>query len=35
MLESMVDFVKMLKEDANSQEEMELIRKYTQKIAQM
>lgn len=35
MLESMVDFVKMLKEDANSQEEMELIRKYTQKISQM
>lgn len=35
MLESMVDFVKMLKEDANTQEEMELIRKYTQKIAQM
>lgn len=35
MLESMVDFVKMLKEDANSQEEVELIRKYTQKIAQM
>ncbi len=35
MLESMVDFVKMLKEDANSQEEMELIRKYTQKINQM
>lgn len=35
MLESMVNFVKMLKEDANSQEEVELIRKYTQKIAQM
>ena len=35
MLESMVDFVRMLKEDANTQEEMELIRKYTQMIAQM
>lgn len=35
MLESMVDFVAMLKSEANSQEEMELIRKYTQHIAQM
>lgn len=35
MLESMVDFVKMLKEDAKSQEEVELIKKYTQRIAQM
>lgn len=35
MLESMVDFVEMLKSEATSQEEMQLIRQYTQKIAQM
>ncbi len=35
MLESAVDFFKMLKEDANSQEEINMIRKYTQKISQM
>jgi len=35
MLESMVDFVKMLKEEAGSQEEMELIHKYTKKISEM
>lgn len=35
MLESMVDFVKMLKSEANSQEEMELIREYTKKISEM
>lgn len=35
MLESMVDFVEMLKQDANSQEEMELIKHYTRKIAEM
>lgn len=35
MLESMVDFVEMLKQDANSQEEVELIRHYTKKISEM
>jgi len=35
MLQSMVDFVEMLKEDANSPEEMELIKKYTRKISEM
>ena len=35
MLESMVGFVEMLKSEAGSQEEMELIRRYTQQIAQM
>lgn len=35
MLESMVDFVKMLKEEANSQEELELIHKYLKKISEM
>ena len=35
MLKSMVDFVKMLKSEAGSQEEMQLIREYTQKISQM
>lgn len=35
MLESMVDFVEMLKSEANSQEEINLIRKYTTKISQM
>ena len=35
MLESMEDFVKMLKEEASSQEEIELIRKYVKKISEM
>lgn len=35
MLESMVDFVKMLKEEAGSQEEMDLIHKYIKKINEM
>ena len=35
MLESMVDFVKMLKHEANSQEEVNLIREYTKKINEM
>ena len=35
MLESMVDFVDMLKHDATSPEEHELIREYTQRIANM
>lgn len=35
MLESMEDFVKMLKEEASSQEEIELIRKYIKKISEM
>ena len=35
MLESVVDFFEMLKSDANSQEEINMIRKYAQKIAQM
>lgn len=35
MLQSAVDFFEMLKSDANSQEEMNMIRKYAQRIAQM
>lgn len=35
MLESMVDFVKMLKEEAQSQEEINMIKKYTHKISEM
>ena len=35
MLESMVDFVKMLKHEANSQEEINLIKEYTKKISDM
>ena len=35
MLESMVDFVRMLKHDASSQEEMNLIKEYTKKISEM
>lgn len=35
MLESVVDFVKMLKQDASSQKEVQLIDKYTKKIAEM
>lgn len=35
MLESAVDFFEMLKKDANSQEEMEMIREYARRIAEM
>ena len=35
MMEAVVDFMKMLKEEANTQEEMEVIRRYTQKISQI
>ena len=35
MLESMVDFVKMLKQDAESQEEIKLIDKYVKKLNEM
>jgi len=35
MLESMVNFVEMLKHDATSQDELNLIREYTQQIASM
>lgn len=35
MLECMVDFVKMLKEEAGSQEELNLIDKYTKKVSEM
>lgn len=35
MLESVVEFIKMLKNEANSQEEIKLIKKYTEKIANM
>lgn len=35
MLESVVEFIKMLKKDANSQEEVKLIQEYTEKIANM
>lgn len=35
MLESMVDFVKMLKSDAKSQEELNLIKEYTKKLSEM
>lgn len=35
MLESMVDFVEMLKKEADSQEEIELIKKYTKEISEM
>lgn len=35
MLESACNFFEMLKSDANSQEEINMIRKYAQKIAQM
>jgi len=35
MLESAVDFFEMLKQDANTQEEINMVRKYAQKIAQM
>ena len=35
MLQSMVDFVDMLKEEATSQEEINLIKKYTKQISEM
>lgn len=35
MLESVVEFVEMLKEDASSQEEVQLIKKYTKQISEM
>ena len=35
MLKSMVQFTNMLKQDATSQEEMELIRQYTRQISEM
>lgn len=35
MLESAVDFFKMLKSEAKSQEEMQMIHEYTHKIAEM
>lgn len=35
MLESAVDFFEMLKKEANSQEELELIKKYAKKISEM
>lgn len=35
MMQSVVEFVKMLQEDANSQEEMQLIKRYAKKIGEM
>lgn len=35
MLQSVVDFIEMLKKDANSQEEVELIQEYTRHISEM
>ena len=35
MMESVVDFVAMLQEEAESQEEVELIKHYTRKISEM
>lgn len=35
MLQSVVDFITMLEEDANSQEEIKLIKKYTKHISEM
>lgn len=35
MLQSVVEFMEMLEEDAGSQEEVELIKKYTRKISEM
>jgi hypothetical protein len=35
MMQSVVDFVDMLQKDANSQEEIETIKKYTRKISEM
>ena len=35
MLKSVCQFMKMLKEEAETQEEMELIQEYSQKIGEM
>lgn len=35
MLESVVEFIKMLEKEASSQQEVQLIKKYTKKIAEM
>lgn len=35
MLQSVVEFIEMLQKDANSQEEVELIREYTREISEM
>lgn len=35
MMESVADFIEMLKKDASSQEEMQLIQHYTRKISEM
>ena len=35
MLQSVTQFIEMLKQDASSQEEMELIKKYTREISEM
>ena len=35
MMESVVDFIEMLQEEANSQEEVSLIKHYTKKISEM
>jgi hypothetical protein len=35
MLQSVVEFIEMLKKDAGSQEEVELIKKYTREISEM
>ena len=35
MLQSVTQFIEMLKQDAGSQEEMELIKKYTREISEM
>ena len=35
MMQSVVDFIEMLKKDANSQEEVQLIKDYTRKINEM
>jgi hypothetical protein len=35
MLESVVDFIEMLKHDASSQEEVQMIKEYTKQISEM
>ena len=35
MMESVVDFIEMLQEEAGSQEEVNLIKHYTKKISEM
>lgn len=35
MMQSVVDFIEMLKKDASSQEEVELIQKYTEEISEL